>query len=455
MLRILQSWKAGLAGCVVALLLRYYQTQSFDKASASSQGPDVTAIVLNWSRFPNVVKIATVLCDPALNTVIQNVTIWNNNPAPLSVADFADAKCPTGKLHIYNSPTNVLFQARYIACQQATTPYCFIQDDDYLILPEIIRTMRARIPQSEERGIHLLPPHEMLSTTLRPINPPSTDIHTGFAWLGHGAMISRTRATEFLQLMNEYATEEQLKMADNYYTILANRIPEVWFDQGIPLGGGEAFTVGSEGDERNERHIGNAIEMLGKILQTNDSVPYVNRNPDSASLGSVLIAPRRGSDALFETNIDVLPAPAGILDDATDHPPSHAVDGRTDTAFCPISGAQRGEYLLFDTINGISPHQNASLVFLVDPLGCAALRSSTFEGSADGMTWGSLGPSHLICDPEHQSISAETPKASTQCSISLGHADIPGLRYLRATLVANVNLLWCLYEIWIDAGTAV
>ncbi|KAF9502279.1 hypothetical protein BDN71DRAFT_24534 [Pleurotus eryngii] len=115
--------------------------------------------------------------------------------------------------------------------------------------------MRARIPMSTERGIHLLPPHEMLSTTLRPISPPGTDIHTGFAWLGHGAMISRTRASEFLQLMNEYSTDEQLKMADNYYTILANRIPEVWFDQGIPLGGGEAFTVGSEGDERNESYI--------------------------------------------------------------------------------------------------------------------------------------------------------------------------------------------------------
>ncbi|KAF9502280.1 hypothetical protein BDN71DRAFT_24805 [Pleurotus eryngii] len=183
--------------------------------------------------------------------------------------------------------------------------------------------------------------------------------------------------------------------------------------------------------------------MLGKILQTNDSVPYVNRNPDSASLGSVLFAPRRPSDALFETNIDVLPAPAGILDDATrnhylDHPPSHAVDGRTDTAFCPISGAQKGEYLLLDTINGISQHQNTSLVFLVDPLGCVALRSSTFEGSADGMTWGSLRPSHLICDPEHQFISAETPKVST-----------------RATLMANVDLLWCLYEIWIDEGSAV
>lgn len=77
----------------------------------------------------------------------------------------------------------------------------------------------------------------------------------------------------------------------------------------------------------------NAIEMLGRILETNESVPYVNRRLDSGTLGSVLIAPRRGSDGLFETNI------AGILDDATlDHPPSHAVDGRTDTAFCPVSG---------------------------------------------------------------------------------------------------------------------
>ncbi|KAF9502278.1 hypothetical protein BDN71DRAFT_1437819 [Pleurotus eryngii] len=86
MLRILQSWRAGLAGCAVALLLRYYQSHSFDKASVSSQTADVTAIILNWSRFPNVVKIASVLCDPNLNSVIRNVTIWNNNPAPLSIA---------------------------------------------------------------------------------------------------------------------------------------------------------------------------------------------------------------------------------------------------------------------------------------------------------------------------------------------------------------------------------
>ena len=44
-------------------------------------------------------------------------------------------------------------------------------------------------------------------------------------------------------------------MADNYFTILSNNIPERWFDGGVELGGGQAFTVGQEGEERNNRHI--------------------------------------------------------------------------------------------------------------------------------------------------------------------------------------------------------
>ena len=44
-------------------------------------------------------------------------------------------------------------------------------------------------------------------------------------------------------------------MADNYFSVLRNRPLETWFDQGIELGGGQAFTVGSEGHERNKKHI--------------------------------------------------------------------------------------------------------------------------------------------------------------------------------------------------------
>lgn len=46
--------------------------------------PDTTAVVLNWSRFHNILQISSVLCSPSLDGVISEVFIWNNNPKPLS-----------------------------------------------------------------------------------------------------------------------------------------------------------------------------------------------------------------------------------------------------------------------------------------------------------------------------------------------------------------------------------
>lgn len=129
--------------------------------------------------------------------------------------------------------------------------------------PEIIKALSARIVDPERAsstGIHLLPPHEHLSSSLRIINSqnPAKAIHTSFAWLGHGALIKRFHAREFLSLMGPtqlYASDDEMKMADNFYTILANEVAEIWFDHGIELSGGEAFTIGTEGLERNRRYI--------------------------------------------------------------------------------------------------------------------------------------------------------------------------------------------------------
>lgn len=69
-------------------------------------------------------------------------------------------------------------------------------------------------------------------------------------------MIPRSRAVEFLALLQGLnATVEELRMADNYFTILSNAFLEIWFDQGVELGGGQPFTTGPEGDDRNNRHI--------------------------------------------------------------------------------------------------------------------------------------------------------------------------------------------------------
>ena len=40
---------------------------------------DTTAVILNWSRLANVVKIASVLCQPQLRGTIAQIFIWNNS----------------------------------------------------------------------------------------------------------------------------------------------------------------------------------------------------------------------------------------------------------------------------------------------------------------------------------------------------------------------------------------
>lgn len=227
-----------------------------------------------------------------------------------------------------------------------------------------------------------MPAHERLSSDLRAIHI-DMDRHTSFAWLGHGAIIPQVRAIDFLSLMNCLnATDDELKMADNYFTILSNTFVETWFDQGVELGGGQPFTVGSEGDERNMRHIvcssltfnspleqlhvqARAIQMLESTLTHPDAscldskdgaIPYVQkrRQPQPASVHR---APCLGSICLLETSIDLLPdtikhststlgqmlahEAANILLLGEDrkahylsHPPSYAVDGDPKTAFC-------------------------------------------------------------------------------------------------------------------------
>ena len=138
-----------------------------------------------------------------------------------------------------------------------------LQDDDYLVLPEVIHTLHARVLEHGwPSAVHLLPPHERLSSDLRVIYAGNA-VHTSFAWLGHGTMMHRSLASEFLSLLQILnLSNEEVKMADNYFSILRNHPPETWFDQGIELGGGQAFTVGSEGDERNKKHIVGACYSL-------------------------------------------------------------------------------------------------------------------------------------------------------------------------------------------------
>ncbi|KAJ4485752.1 hypothetical protein J3R30DRAFT_3441658 [Lentinula aciculospora] len=350
---------------------------------------DTTAVVLNWSRFPNVLRIVSLLCRPELESTIAIIHVWNNSPTKISKELL---ECPGNRLQITNSPANIYFQARFLACAEATTPFCFVQDDDYLVLPEIIQTMRLRFSNDSLSTIYLLPPHEALSSDLKRIRVGS-NIHTSFAWLGHGAIMRRAQARDFLALMQYLnVTENEMKMSDNYYALLANVYPEIWFDQGIELGGGQAFTQGAEGDERNNRHIAQAAKYLDQIMDCTHGpclrhdIPFINL--EDQTLSAVYRAPCVGLPCLLEITIPLVPSTkfdvgsaSQVLDieklnrdtfqriDTEDyllHPPSHAVDGNPNTGFCTTKGVRMGDTIEMNLLGPVANSGLAEVVFLVD-----------------------------------------------------------------------------------------
>ncbi|KAI0937019.1 hypothetical protein AcV5_005015 [Taiwanofungus camphoratus] len=481
--------------------------QDYERVQDVTTGaPDTTAVVLNWARFPNVLLITSLLCGPWLDDTISQVYIWNNSPKRYTYEDFKNTGCTKEKLKIHNAPSNVYFQGRFMACGQSNTPYCFIQDDDYLVRPEIIRALRARIGRSDSpHAIHLLPPHEHLSTSLREIHvskpDPSyrSDMHTSFAWLGHGTIMHRSQAEDFMFMMRRLrASPDEMKMADNYFTILSNRVPEIWFDQDFGLGGGHAFTVGPEGDERNTRHIQRAIQYLDAIAHCNAaSCPTTDVSAQRAKMPYTSVgghpppiswtrAACSGSSCILETNIRLLPDAVSHTSDSIEHmlsvgeknfevlgeagkqhyqehPPSHAVDTHADTFFQSPDDAKKGDIVLIDVLADVSNvHEwnTIEMVWLVDPSTEKVLKASTFESSLNNEIWRKAAH-QPICDdtdiesPIDSSITGATFKTYLrECSIQMViasnalHLRATG-RYFRARLEEDQTERWTVYEVWL------
>ncbi|KAI6012400.1 hypothetical protein F5J12DRAFT_817833 [Pisolithus orientalis] len=446
------------------------------------QRPDVTAIVLNWSRLDNVVRIVSLLCEESLLDTVAEAFIWNNSPKELTYETFASSGCPKAKLRLYNSERNLYFHARFLACVQAKTQFCFFQDDDYLVLPQIIQTLRYRIAESPQTAIHLLPAHEHLSSRLRTILTPS-GVHSGFAWLGHGAIMSRKQAVDFVSLLRHLnMPPEEVRLADNYFTILSNQIPEIWFDHGVELGGGEPFTIGQEGHERNLRHIMNACAYLDQLVSgihdishqetALEAFPFVKA---AADIGQWFISrsPCLGSSCLLETNIRLLgdDVPSGHA--ATDliaregqyasamdkkavlnytrHSLSKAVDGMPATAFRSTSLARRGEYVMLDSLYPVgSLDVKLEVVFLVPPSSEEILRKSVFQSSVDGGDWFS-SPHPLMCRNTSMTTTLLYNRFSedfalVECSVRVVDGNV---RYFKALLKSDASVAWTISEIWL------
>ena len=72
----------------------------------SDDGPGVSAIILNWSRFRNVVLIVSGFCDPILQDVIAEIVVWNNSPRRISAeVSRGTSERPTAFEIYYTYPT--------------------------------------------------------------------------------------------------------------------------------------------------------------------------------------------------------------------------------------------------------------------------------------------------------------------------------------------------------------
>ncbi|KAJ7179327.1 hypothetical protein C8R46DRAFT_1073418 [Mycena filopes] len=360
-------YAASFLAILVAICAAYFFTSTPLRAEA-----DVTAVLLNWARLPNVVQIVSVLCQV---DVIKQVVVWNN--AARSPQDFANGTCSPQQLSIHNSPENLYFQARFIACANASTPYCFIQ----------LYAVFGR--ESPHMTYFSFPPTEVLSSHLLSISSPSTNVTFGFSWLGYGSLVLRSHARSFLSLLARIgASEEELKMADNYYTILKNSVPEVWTGHPTPLGGGSDFTVGEEGAARNRKHIAAAVNYLDKIVAQSGSGEWPYVTSASSYPGPPLErSPCLKRACILESTIQLSPSlTPEFIANHTLFSLSRAVDADHTTSFRSPHNAAEGDILTLDNLDRM-PLAGVEWVWEVDTRTAMLLRASPCSFSSDKSTW--------------------------------------------------------------------
>lgn len=71
-----RSWSLLLLALFIALVAVLDPLKFF---TGNKLKPDVSAILLNWTRFPNVQQIVRTICED-LDDIVINVVVWNNNP---------------------------------------------------------------------------------------------------------------------------------------------------------------------------------------------------------------------------------------------------------------------------------------------------------------------------------------------------------------------------------------
>jgi len=178
----------------------------------------LTGIILHWRRLNGVQKLVQTMLD--YKDLFPNIIIWNNNPRKnLTFEDLLIEN--NDRINIINSDVNIKDQAKYRACELAKTQACFYVDDDWDI------RMYARSLYSsfllEPSILHAITDQFTYFTNIMwTFFDESIDLHTGFSWIGCGAIFSRDNAVQHLKYLNAFLDND-----DNRGKILNIKIIQV------------------------------------------------------------------------------------------------------------------------------------------------------------------------------------------------------------------------------------
>ncbi|TIC22613.1 hypothetical protein E3Q12_02552 [Wallemia mellicola] len=420
---------------------------------------DVDAVVYLRHRVDNLLFIVANLCSDTLADIVRSVTVYNNNHlVTLNYEDFVSSQCPKSKLKLVNSHDNLGHLAKYTACAETSSHYCLIQDDDYILPPSIIRSMRALRDLDPEGAPITTSTNEgfVQAKWEHCMNAPDYGIHTCGYTLGTGTLMSTKIAHSFVNFMQTQMELSQsgIANADEYFSILANNIsPMVVAVPSI------VDLVQYKSDEANAyTYYEDAIHAL---LYHLPKPTYTHANGVSDKAASLLTSVRAiGDDGLvFLTNIELLPL-VGARDswngqttfrrwvelrkkelgkartlESIQSGYGSLLDRNASTNFKSFGAAMAGDYIAFRLPYASALHMatdSTKLFAHVDT-----------EYSTDGLSWTTQGQT-LNCHPAK--MHDKDGKRLFECSTTL----LEGYDYVRFILTNDLenSIEWSIYEAW-------
>jgi len=293
----------------------------------------VSAILTTFRRHHN---LPFLVCHLQQHAFVKEFIIWNNDASrtlslnTLYEFNFTDADTNIGSVlplsrceitkpvRIINSKDNIFTEAKFRACTLGRYPVCYIQDDAFL--PTCLNGLYASYLKDPE----VL--HVTTDTDTQLINAkwmffdPSIDMHTGFAWLGSGSFVKRSRASEFLSLLEKLLEDEQ-DLAELVFSLWMNEVPFTLAHPRITVALDQAKDISCidcvENRERNEQVRMKALELLVVHLNDKRDTTFNKKFLSENFYLRPILASSKHDDCLLISNIRVHPDPQKVIFNCT------------------------------------------------------------------------------------------------------------------------------------------